>query len=96
MSETLESGNGTMRDGDRIFSYLNNCNRSSRCLPGLTFSRMWVSIPFSSMMKVLRSVILNKVFPRMDFSPSTPYALQIVLSGSLIRGNGRAFFTMKF
>jgi len=48
------------------------------------------------MMKVLRSVILKRVFPRIDFSPRTPYDLQMVLSGSLMRGKGRDFFSMNF
>lgn len=42
------------------------------CFAGLTFSRMWLSIPCSSMMKVVRSVMANSVFPRIDFSPKTP------------------------
>lgn len=57
---------------------------------------MWVSIPCLSMMNVERSVIENRVLPRMDFSPRTPYALQMALSGSLMSGNGSDFLVMNF
>ena len=57
---------------------------------------MWLSFPCSSMMNVLRSVMAKRVFPRMVFSPNTPYAVAIDLSESLINGKGSDFFWMKF